>query len=141
LRTPITIEEEQLAQAFLTSYSDSIYGTVSRQGFELGSRKALSYTLFATENPTILFLEFSMAYDCTDIRGEGRTDGILLLSGDGSYIPSNGQFSDIRNFGEHLKWRTADGNEGESRNVVIFAAGIVLGHKEVTNVVRYKLSD
>lgn len=141
LRTPIRIEEEHLARAFLTSYSDSIYGTVARQGFELGSRKALSYSLYATENPTILFLEFSMSYDCSDIRGDGRTDGILQLSGDGSYTPSSGQFSDLRNFGEHLKWRIADGSEGESRNVVLFAAGIVLGHKEVTNVVRYKLSD
>jgi len=141
LRTPVKIEEGTLAQAFLTAYRDSIYGTLARQGFELGSRRALTCTLFATENPTVLFLEFSMAYECTDIRGDGRTDAVLLLKGDGSYMPTTGGFSDLRNFGEHLKYRLPDGSEGESRNFVLFAGGIVLGHKEVSNVVRYRLND
>ena len=141
LRTAITLDEDKLAQAFLTQHKESVYGTVSRHGFELGTRQSLTYTLFATENPNMLFLEFSMAYVCTDIRAEGRTDVMLLLKGDGSYIPTTGTFSNLRNFGEHLKYRMPDGSERENQNHVMFMGGLVLGHKEVTSVVRYKLDD
>jgi hypothetical protein len=34
-----------------------------------------------------------------------------------------------------------DGSERENRNVVVFAGGLVLGHREVSSVVRYKLED
>jgi hypothetical protein len=141
LRTTVTLDENSLAQAFLTQEKESVYGTVSRQGFDLGARQSLAYTLFATENPNMLFLEFSMAYACTDIRGEGRTDGVLLLKGDGSYMPTTGTFSGLRNFGERLSYRMPDGSERENRNHVLFAAGIVFGHREVSSIVRYKLND
>jgi hypothetical protein len=141
LRTTVTLDEDNLAQVFLTQHKESVYGTISRHGFDLGARQSLTYTLFATENPNMLFLEFSMGYACTDIRGEGRTDAVLLLKGDGSYMPTTGTFSDLRNFGEHLKYRMPDGSERENRNHVIFAAGLVLGHKEISSVVRYKLND
>lgn len=141
LQMSIAIDENQLAQAFLTTYRDSIYGTLAHQGFELSSRRSLDYTLFATENPSVLFLEFSMSYECADIRGDGRTDAVLLLKGDGSYTPKTGIFSELRNFGEHLKYRMPDGSEGESRNTVLFLASGVIGHKEISNVVRYKLDD
>jgi len=80
-----------------------------------------------------------MTYGCTDVRGEGRTDAVLRLKGDGSYSPTAGRFTELRNFGEHLLYRMPDGTERENRNAVIFAAGLVLGHKEVSNVIRYKL--
>ena len=141
LRATVTLDDDSLARAFLTQHKESVYGTISRQGFDLGARRSLTYTLFATESPNMLFLEFSMAFECIDIRGEGRTDAVLLLNGDGSYMPTAGAFSDLRNFGEQLKYRMPDGSERENRNHVIFAAGIVLGHKELSSVVRYKLND
>jgi len=141
LRTPVKLDEDALAQAFFTQHKDSVYGMVSRQGFELGTRQSLTYSLFVTENPSMLFLEFAMAYACTDIRGEGRTDAVLLLNGDGSYVPTTGTYADLRNFGEHLKYRMPDGSERENRNHVLFAGGLVLGHKEISSVVRYKLND
>ena len=141
IRTPLTLNEDSLVEAFLTQYKESIYGILNRRGFDLGSRQSLTYTLFATENPNILFLEFSLAYSCSDVRREGRTDAMLLLNGDGSYNPTTGAFSDLRNFGEHLKYRMADGSEQENRNHVLFLAGMVIGHKEISSVVRYKLND
>jgi predicted nucleic acid-binding protein len=141
LRTTVTLDEDKLAQVFLEQYKESVGGTLQRVGFELGARQSLEYTLFATETPTVLFLEFFMAYSCRDIRDEGRTDAVLFLKGDGSYMPTTGRFSELRNFGEHLKYRMPDGSERENRSAVIYAAGLVMGHKEVTNVVRYKLDD
>jgi predicted nucleic acid-binding protein len=140
LRTPVTLNEDALADVFLNQYRESVYGMLARNGFDLGPRQDLNSTLFATENPNVLFLDFSMAFECTDIRGEGRTDATLRLKGDGSYSPPSGQFTNLRNFGEHLDYRMADGTERENKNVVVHLAGIVIGHKEVTNVVRYRLN-
>jgi hypothetical protein len=140
IRTTVTLNEDKLSEAFFAEYH-SVYGMLTRQGFDLGRRKSINYTLFATENPSILFLEFSMMYACTDIRGEGRTDAVLHLKGDASYSQITGSFTQLRNFGEHLSYRMPDGTERESRNHVLFVDGIVIGHKEVTHVIRYKLDD
>jgi len=141
IRTKITLNEDSLADAFLTQHHESVYGTLTRQGFDLGHRQSVVYTLFATENPNVLFLDFSMKYTCTDIRGEGRTDALLQLNGDGSYNAITGQFTELRNFGERLSYRMPDGTERETFNEVVFLGGIVFGHKDVSNVIRYKLDD
>ena len=80
-----------------------------------------------------------MTYGCVDARSEGRTDAILQLKGDGSYDPTTGRFTELRNFGEHLSYRMPDGTKSENQNRVIYAIGAVIGHKEVSNVTRYKL--
>lgn len=141
LKQTVTLDEEKLAQAFLTQHDASVNGILNRQGFELGILRSVRYTLFATESPTTLFLEFSLEFGCFDVRGKARTDAVLLLKGDGLYMPATCTFSELRNFGEHLKYRLPDGSERENRNVVVFAGGLVLGHREVSSVVRYKLED
>lgn len=139
IRRPVVLNEAHLAQAFLEAHQVSVFGTLERQGFTLGERGTTTYALFATANPSVLFLEFAMTFACTDNRGEGRTDAVLSLKGDAAYSPTLGTFADIRNFGEHLRFRLADGSEAESRNAVIFAASIVIGHREVSNIVRTPL--
>lgn len=124
LRAPVTLNEDELAEAFLAEHKDSNFGIINRQGFDLGTRQSCSYTLFATENPNVLFIEFSIVYECKDIPGEGRTEAVLLLKGDGSYLHTTGAFSDLRNFGEHLKYRMQDGSEQENRNAVISQWGL-----------------
>ena len=81
-----------------------------------------------------------MRYVCSDARGEGRTDAVLTLKGDGTFSPATGRFTDLRNFGEHLSYRTAEGEE-EKRNVVVLAGTIVVGHREISHVTRYKLEE
>jgi len=139
IRTSVTLDENKLATAFLREQHESVFGTLTRHGFDLGVRLSVAYTLFATENPNVLFLEFSMEYGCADIRGESRSDAILRLKGDGSYTLATETFAELRNFGEHLSYRLPDGSEKESRNHVIFAGGLVLGHREVSSVIRFKL--
>jgi len=141
LRTTVTLDENGLAEAFLTQYRESVNGTLARHGFDLGLRQALTYTLYATEDPGVLFLDFSMEFECTEVRAEGRMDATLRLKGDGSYRPTSGQFTELRNFGDHLSYRMPDGTERVIKNAVMYAAGLVLGHREISNIVRYNLSD
>lgn len=112
---------------------------LDRHGFVLGSRTALNFNLFATETTAVLFIDYSLEIQCDDVRGEGR-EGVLRLKGDGSYLPASQEFSGLRNFGEQLTFRLPDGTIGEMRNAMMFAEGIVFGHREVSSLIRYPLS-
>jgi len=139
VQTPIALDADSLQSAFIAAYRSSIEGTLERHGFTLGSRTGLSFNVFATEDPAVLFIDFSITMRCEDVRGEGRTDALLTLKGDGSYLPQGGDFRDLRNFGERLSFRLKDGSLTETGNVVAFMDGIVLGHREVSNITRYPL--
>lgn len=139
LRTDIPVDEGLLADTFLEQNRESITGTLARNGFELGRRLHLVRDLYATESPSLLFMEFSMEYECVDVSGATRDSAVLTLKGDGMYNARTARFEQLRNFGEELRFRLADGTEKEVRNVVVFGAGITIGHKEVSNTVRYKL--
>lgn len=141
IQAPISLDEEQLQTAIFGAFGESINGTLARTEFSLGARQNVTYKLFATENPTELFLDFSMAISCSDAREEGRTNALLNLKGDGLYSPTERAYSALRNFGEHLAWVNADGTPQETRNHHLYASGIVIGHREVTHEIRYALPD
>jgi hypothetical protein len=139
LRTHVAIDEELLASTFLAQNKASIDGMLSRNGFELGARTKVERVLYATENPGMLFIEFTIEYEAEDISGDGRMDGILTLRGDGLFDTAAASFKDLRNFGEALQFQPSGGGEREVRNLVIFAGSMTMGHREVTHTVRYKL--
>lgn len=92
-----------------------------------------------TENPQVLFLEFLIAFRCIDVSGGDRGDGSLVVQGDGLYNSATGTFSGLGALGSELKFRDSEGIEQERRSIVLRAAGIVLGHKDVSHAVRFKL--
>lgn len=141
IQAPVPLDEEQLQTAIFGAFGESINSTLARTEFSLGARRSVTYKLFATENPTELFLEFSMTISCSDAREEGRTNALLNLRGDGLYSPTNRTFSALRNFGEHLAWVNADGTPQETRNHHLYASGFVIGHREVTHEIRHALPD
>ena len=139
VKTPIAIDPDTLQGAFIEQHRDSILGTLERQGFSLANRTTFSYNIFATEDPAVLFLDFTIEIQCDDVRSNGRTDGMLRLKGDGSYLPGSREFTNLRNFGEHLTFKLPDGTQSEIRNVVLHVDGIVMGHRQVSSTVRYAL--
>jgi len=139
VKTPIAIDPDTLQTAFIEKHRDSVLGTLERQGFSLADRTAFGYNIFATEDPAVLFLDFTIEIQCNDVRGNGRTDARLRLKGDGSYLPASRVFNSLRNFGEHLTFKLPDGTQSEIRNTVIHVDGLVIGHKQVSSIVRYAL--
>jgi hypothetical protein len=139
LRTQFDIDEDQLAASFLTQNKTSIENILSRNGFELGSRRKVEKVLYATENPSVLFIDFTIAYDAKETAGDGRMNGLLTLRGDGVVDTKSSSFRELRNFGEQLSFQLADGGERQVRNQVIFVGSITIGHKEVAHTVRFKL--
>jgi predicted nucleic acid-binding protein len=139
IQAPVPLEEDQLQEAIFEAFGESINGTLARTGFSLGARQNVTHKLFATENPSELFLEFSIAISCVDLREESRINALLSLNGDGLYSPTNRTFAALRNFGEHLAWVNANGDPQETRNVRMYASGLVIGHREVAHEVRHAL--
>ena len=97
--------------------------------------------LFATENPNRLYAEFSISYQCEDLTADERSCAVLNLKGDCTYLVKERQFEAFRNYGEELLFKTKDGEDKRQRNVVLFADGIVIGHKTVEHSIKYKLDN
>jgi predicted nucleic acid-binding protein len=141
IRRPIELDTERLLAACINAEPASIQKTLDNNGFVIAGEKIPRYRLFATEDPNKLFFEYTFRLRCDDITDQGRTDAHIVLKGDGTYDPSTGAFATLRNFGEHLTFTKADGTPGEVRHAVLFGANIVLGHREVSSVVRYALGE
>jgi hypothetical protein len=139
LRTEVTLDEQLLAQTFLYKNRGSIDGILKRNGFEIGQYSEVGYTLYATEKSSRLYVKFNIIYEAKDETDENRRNAILILDGDGSYNADSQTFDELRNFGEKLVFELEDGTKKEIQNYVLFAGGIVLGHKEVEHTVKYKL--
>lgn len=137
--TKVSIDVDALAAILIAQSQERINKMLSSNGFELGSRVREKVNLYATEKPTVLAFEFILEYECVDVTGEERSDAVLTLKGDGSYDTQSDTFNELRNFGETLNYKLQDGTEEKKQNRVIFAAGTMVGHKEIAHTVRYKL--
>jgi hypothetical protein len=139
IREPIALNHERLLAACINANPKTVEPALTRTGFTLAGTKSVQYRLFATEDPTKLFFEYTIAVACIDARGEGRTDAEIHLKGDGIYDPTADDFSSMRNFGENLIYVNPDGTPGEVRSAVLFGASIVLGHRQVSSIVRHAI--
>lgn len=95
--------------------------------------------LYATEQPNMLSVPFTIEHEVVDLSNDARTDGHLKLRGDGMYDANAASFASLRNYNEKLTWKLDDGTEKQSENHVAHIGALVLGHREVTHTVRYKL--
>ena len=139
LRTEFILDEELLSDALLRTFQKDFDRLLAHQGFRLGPRLSTTKTLCATENPNRLFVEFSMEFEAKELVGDGRSDGVLTLPGDGVYDVKTASFSELRNFGEQLKFQTADHGEQRVASTVLHVGTAALGHREVSHTVRRKL--
>ena len=57
------IEETLLVQSHLAKNAQAIDGLLGRNGFVLGQKLSLSKVLYATEDPSVVYLEFSMDFE------------------------------------------------------------------------------
>jgi PIN domain len=137
-RVDVSIEENVLVQSHLAKNAQAIDGLLSRNGFVLGQRLSLSKALYATEDPSVLYVEFSMDFEAKEVAGDGRMDGVVTLAGDGTYDTNHHTFANLRNLGDTLRFQQGDGTQREVRSAYAFAES-VLGHRDVSHTVRYKL--
>lgn len=139
IRTEVTLDEKALINEFREKYADSINGILERNSFALVEGPTCTYQMYVTEDPTRLYTEFVISYNCEDLTPDRRSKAVLILKGDCTYLVRENQFEAFRNHGEELAFKTKDGEDKSLRNVTIFVDSIVIGHKIVEHEVKYKL--
>ncbi|MEZ5593550.1 MAG: PIN domain-containing protein [Gammaproteobacteria bacterium] len=139
IQTDIAIEPSDLLASFLDINKDSVDRSLERAGFELEGVSDSVISSFATENPSVLYVEFEILVSCQPVVADGRDHGRLILTGDGQLDLDTGNYRELRNFGEEFLYTAADGSEEKTKNHVLYADSLVIGHKEVKHSVRYKL--
>jgi hypothetical protein len=139
IQSDVAILPEDLLKSFLEKYEESVNRTLERVGFEICNIEDSVISSFATESPSLLYIEFELLINCNAVIDDGRTNGKLLLKGDGQLDLDAGTYSELRNFGEEFLYTAPDGTEEKTKNTVLFIDSAVIGHKEVKHSVRYKL--
>ena len=139
IKTEIEIDQNKLIDQFLQLNNLSIKNILKVNNFVMSGESSIRLDIFATEDASKLYLEFEIQQNCEDISTENRSDAKILLKGDcGCLLPGN-EFTSMRNYGEELVFKTQDGEIKNIRNIVIFAANLVIGHKTIEHSIRYKI--
>ncbi len=139
IQSDVAISPQDLLEIFVKQNAESVNRTLDRVGFEIDTLNDSVISSFATESPSILFIEFELLVDCKPVLNDGRGDGELILKGDGQLNLDEGIFANLRNHGEQFTYTSAEAEKEETKNKVFFLDSIVIGHKEVKHSVRYKL--
>lgn len=138
IKTKVVLDHNKLVQMYLQQERQRLDETLTGNGFALGTPASVQSELYITENPSVLYLQFSAEVICEDLSGEERGDGRLLLKGQGEYDMESGSFGKLQSGGESLSFRTAEG-EQVVRSVVVGVGNIVLGHRTVVHTIRHKI--
>jgi hypothetical protein len=141
IKTEVKIDEKALVNQFWESSSGSIDGILDRNSFVVSGNPTVGVQLYVTEDPNRLYAEFSITYQCEDLTSDGRSDAVLILNGDCTYLVQESLFEAFRNHGEELQFKTKDGEEKSLHNYVLFANSIVIGHKTIEHTIRHKLDN
>ena len=96
IRTEVEFDEAALESEFRKKFNQSIEGTLKHNKFGINNRIKTITELYVTEQPSWLYIEFEIQYDCVDLSGEGRSDGLLTLRGVGRYDAVTGAVGDLR---------------------------------------------
>lgn len=139
IKVEVTLDEQLLVSSYLEQNGETVQQILGKNGFEAQRGAGVEMKLFATENPSKMFLSFVIKFECKDVTKEGRFGGILSVRGDGFYNSDSHSLEQLKSFEEELKFKLEDGSEKQFRNVTVRVAGITMGHKEETHTVRYEL--
>jgi hypothetical protein len=139
IKTDVTIDESFLVQLFLDRHRSLVDDILQRYDFCLNNSSEIARTLYATEDPRVLYIDFNIDIACADLSDQERTDAVLHLKGCGSYNVDVAEYSDVRITGQELDFLLRDGTK-KQLPYSIFAGNVVVGHKDVAHSVRYRLS-
>lgn len=137
-RSNVTIDQDALERTFWDVNRLRIDTELAKYGFQLGERISFEYDLFLTENPSMLSLEFEIAYRCHDISGADRQDAELILTGDGFYDPQTDQFLDLSSRTTGFRFKRAD--EIVETPLTVYVRGMTPGANTPYQV-RQRLTD
>jgi hypothetical protein len=134
----IVFDEESLVQVLLQKADTTITAMFTGNAYELGDTVEVERSVFATEDPSVLFFECSVSIACEDLL-DAQSPAILRLEADGLYKPENSTFSDVGMLEASFKFLGPDGVQVERKGAFLRAEGAVLGHRTVRSKIRQRL--
>jgi hypothetical protein len=140
IKSGIAIDKGMLLEFYLKQEDARVKNMLVANGFALGTTVHIQPDLYITENPIVLYMQFSAEILCEDATSQGRADARLVLKGRGTYNLETKTFSQLQSDGENLSFRTPEG-EQIVRSVVIGVGSIVIGHRNVVHTIRHKIQD
>jgi PIN domain len=141
IRTEVRLDEKTLVSQFWENNRQSIESILERNDFVVVDDPEVTTDLYVTEDPNRLYTEFRIFHRCEDLLSDGRSDAILLLKGDCTYLVDEKLFSTFRNHGEELSYKTKEGEEKSQLIGVLCADDAVVGHRFIEHSIKYKLDD
>jgi hypothetical protein len=135
----VEIPQKTLIEAYMGVQRDKIENMASSHSFALTGEPSADVSIFVTEDPNVLFVNFAIEFTCSDTTDEGRTGAKITARGEGTYDTNSKRLTDLVSRGEELTYLLADGTEKTLANTVVGVGNIVLGHRVVEHSVRYKL--
>lgn len=78
---------------------------------------------------------------CTDLSDQERTNAVLHLKGTGSYSIDVSEYDNMRITVQEIEFLLADGTSKLSSSAILLVGNIVIGHRDVTHTVRYRLTE
>lgn len=141
IRVEVRVDEKRLVTQFWEDNQQSIDSLLQRNAFAIVGDPTVAIDLYITETPNRLYAEFLISYKCEDLTSDGRTEAVLFLRGDCTYVVQENQFSAMRNHGEELSFKTKENEDKSMRNIVIFADDMVIGHKTVEHTLKFRLEE
>ena len=128
IKSDVPINDDDLSAAFLDTFGESVNNMLTRNHFELGPRLSVQKTLYATEQPNQLSIEFTIEHKAIDLSDEARTDGRSRLRGDGTYDAESSGIrfaTELRREARHRKWAT--GLKSRARTTLLMSAPLCSG--------------
>jgi hypothetical protein len=137
--TGFQIESAVLIAAYCDLHGERMQDMAARHSFALEGEPTAKIDVFVTENPSALYVNFTIELPCVDASEEGRTGARIVARGEGTYDTDAKKFLELANRGEQLVYRLQDGTEKKVENVIVIGAGVI-GHRTVEHLVRHKLT-
>jgi hypothetical protein len=135
IREPIEIDYPSLHQLYYPMIKERAERLVGSEGYSLGDLLAGEHSVFATNDPNVGHVEFSLRYQCIH---PAQPEGLLIAEGECVLNSATGELSECRSRGEEFLFVNSEG-EQQKRNIVLGTASIVLGHRTVKHAVRASL--
>lgn len=139
IKTEVQIEPEILIEAYINQNSEQMNVMVSKESFAMEGEPKTKLKIFATEDPTILYFDFTIEFPCIDISNEGRKGALIFVSGEGKYNAEEKAIIKLTTLGETLSHQLLDGTEKKLQNIVCGVMNGFIGHRTVEHSVKHKL--
>lgn len=132
IKKPVDLPDNRIDNDVESMLGQQLDEHVQKFGYSRSSSLNFEIEFFATEDAENLFVNISATCECEDISGAGRDNGTLEFASDGTLNTKSKNFSELSLTNLLLRYVDEEGQERCPNVVFLRAAGVTIGHKEVS---------